>query len=164
MSASLTLSWQLHDWTVWIRLGRVRSPLASSSRQIVLNTFDEVAGRSSALLRTPDIVRKPSFARAKLMPLRGARTVSLDDDKRPSFDLWRLTYSPFTSKTTHGAPSPLIDRSRSFARWDLPVPFRPVMMFRPPSSPPASIWTGSPSLWPTVSGLFPPFMIRRLIG
>src|SRR5438034_9676564 len=102
MSASLTLSWQLHDWTVWIRLGRVKSPLASSSRQIVLNTFDEVAGRSSALLRTPDIVRNPSFARAKLMPLRGARTASLDDDKRPAIDLWRSTYSHFTFMTAQG--------------------------------------------------------------
>src|SRR6266568_6976770 len=113
MSASLTLSWQLQDWTVCMRFGSVRSPFASRSRQIVLNTFDEVAGKSRALLRTPDIVRSPSFARAKLIPLRGARTVSFEDESRPSFDLWRLTYSPFTSKTTHGAPSPAMERSRS---------------------------------------------------
>src|SRR5436309_14231754 len=100
MSASLTLSWQLHDWTVWIRLCNVRSPLASSSRQIVLNTFDEVAGRSRALLRTPDIVRKPSFARAKLMPLLGASTLSRDEDSRRSYAWWRWTYSLLASKTT----------------------------------------------------------------
>src|SRR2546430_4924349 len=125
-----------------MRLGRVRSPFDSRSRQIVLNTFEDVAGRSRALLRTPAIVRNPSLARAKLIPLRGAITVSLDVDRRPSLDLWRLTYSPFTSRTIQGAPSPAIDRSRSFSRWDLPVPLRPVMMFRPPSRPPASIWTG----------------------
>src|SRR5438093_13057968 len=156
MSASRTLSWQLQDWTVWIRLCNVRSPLVSSSRQVVLNTFDEVAGRSRALLRTPDIVRKPSFARAKLMPLRGARTVSLDEDSRPSFDLWRLTYSPLTSKTTHGAPRPAIDRSRSLARWDFPVPLRPVMMFNPPSSPLASICMASPALYANLRGSLPP--------
>src|SRR6266566_151070 len=164
MSASRTLSWQLQDWTLWIKLGRVKSPLASSSFHIVLNTFDEVAGKSRALLRTPDIVRSPSFARAKLIPLRGARTVSFEDESRPSFDLWRLTYSPFTSKTTHGAPSPLMERSRSLARWDLPVPLRPVIMFSPPSSPLASICMGSPSLYPTLRGSFPPFMMRRLTG
>src|SRR5205809_7570717 len=104
MSASLTLSWQLQDGTVWIRLCNVQSPLASSSRQIVLNTFDEVAGRSRALIRTPGIVRTPSFASAESIPSRGPRTVSLDDDRRPSFDLGRLTYSPLTSDNPHRAP------------------------------------------------------------
>src|SRR2546428_3994128 len=136
MGASLTVSWQLHDWTVWIRLGRVRSPFDSKSRQIVLNTFEDVAGRSRALLRTPAIVRNPSLTRAKLIPLRGAMTVSLDVDSRPSFDLWRVTYSPFPSRTMQGAPSPAIDRSRSFARWDLPVPLRPVMMLSHRQGPP----------------------------
>src|SRR2546429_9083054 len=121
-----------------MRLGRVRSPFDLKSRQIVLNTFDDVAGRSRALLRTPAIVRNPSLARAKLITLRGASTVSLDVDKRPSLDLWRLTYSPFTSRTMQGAPSPAIDRSRSFARGDLPVSLRAERMFRPTSRPPAS--------------------------
>src|SRR5438034_4064637 len=118
-----------------MRLGRVRSPCDSKAGQIVLNTFDEVAGRSRALLRTRAIVRNPSLARAKLIPLRGASTVSLDVDKRPSLDLWRLTYSPFTSRTMQGAPSPATDRSRSFARWDLHVRLRPVSRFRPASTP-----------------------------
>src|SRR5437773_11279855 len=116
-----------------MRLGRVRSPFDSKSRQIVLNTFDEVAGRSRALLRTPAIVRNPSLARAKLIPLRGASTVSLDVDKRPSLGLWRLTYSPCPSRTVQGAPSPAIDRSRSFARWYLPSPMRLVLLCRPAS-------------------------------
>src|SRR5438034_2957123 len=81
-----------------MRLGRVRSPFDSRSRQIVLNTFEDVAGRSRALLRTPAIVRNPSLARAKLIPLRGARTLSLDVVKRRSLDWWGLTYWPFPSK------------------------------------------------------------------
>src|SRR2546430_15333265 len=105
-----------------MRLGRVRSPFDSRSRQIVLNTFEEVAGRSRALLRTPAIVRNPSLARAKLIPLRGASTVSLDADKPPSLDLWRFTYSPLTSRTVQGAPRALMERRSGLARWDLPVP------------------------------------------
>src|SRR5205809_7686428 len=102
MSASRTLSWQLQDWTVWIRLCNVRSPLVSSSRQIVLHTFDEVAGRARALLRTADIVRKRSFARAELLPHLGASNVTREQDSRPSSALWRLPDSPLTSRTTHG--------------------------------------------------------------
>src|SRR3989442_13674747 len=100
----------------------------------------------------------------KFSPLLGASTVSLADDCRPPFDLCRLMYSPLTSRTIQGAPHPAIDNRSSFARWDLPEPFLPVIMFRPPSSPLASTLIASPSLCPSFTGIFQPFIINRLIA
>src|SRR4029077_1677222 len=129
---------------------------------MVVKTLDDVAGRSRAWLKTPATVLSPSLDIEKLSPLLGASTVNLADDCRPSFDLWRLMYSPLTSSTIQGAPQPAMDNKSSFARCDFPEPFLPVMMLRPPSSPLASTLIGSPSLCPSLTGIFPPFIISLL--
>ena len=86
-------------------------------------------------MRVPSSVLSPIWLRLnrRLRPgikemIFGERCICRPSGARP-----RLTYSPFTSRTTTGAPSLMRLVTRSLVRCDFPVPLRPVTILSRPS-------------------------------